>query len=187
MTTRKKSQIDNFQYFIENGIDLENRIVNIFGEIDEKLSFKVISGLQSMSKSKDKSIDIYINSEGGEAYSGFAIYDFIRSLTDIEVNTYVVGKAMSMASIIFLAGDNRYVYPESTLMLHSVSSSAEGKVFLDLEDNTDECKRLYKRMCKIYEVNSCKPYKYWYDALKYKDKFLSAEQAIDFKLATKVK
>ena len=186
-TSSKAKNTDDLEYILDHGIDVHGRKINIFSTITDDLSCRVITALQLMIKqSIDKPIDIYINSEGGEVYAGFAMYDYIKSLQNTEVNTHILGTAMSMATIIFLAGDNRYVYSESTLMLHSVSSMASGKVFLELEDETEQCKRYYKRMCRIYEKYSTKPYSYWYNALKYKDKYLDAETAVRLKIADKI-
>lgn len=65
-----------------------------------------------------KSITVRINSSGGDACTGIAIHNALKSLPQT-VNVIVDGLAASAASIIMCAGDTVSAYPGSLVMIHS--------------------------------------------------------------------
>ena len=71
------------------------------------------------------SITFRINSVGGDADAGKAIYNRIRDM-DAETTTVVDGLAASAASIIFMAGDKRQVNIGSQIMIHGASTLLVG-------------------------------------------------------------
>jgi len=83
---------------------------------------------------------LYIDSSGGEVYSGFGLVNVMNS-SATDIITIVRGKAMSMAFLIALAGKKRYAYKNTTFMYHDVSTSTYGK--------TEEFKREVKEMERI--------------------------------------
>ncbi len=178
----------NFTTFIDDDIDIDNRIIHLFKDIDFESVSNVVKGIQLMiARGTDRYIDIYIGSFGGCIYSSFWLYDFIRAQVNVEINTYVCGAAMSGGSIIFLAGDNKYMYQHSRLMMHSVSSSVvDGKLFVDMVPEVEECRKLYIEMCNIYAEHSNQNYKTWYRWLKHDDKFYNAEEAKKLELIDKI-
>lgn len=62
-------------------------------------------------------IEVQINSPGGDAFDGIAIYNALR-LHDATVTTRVDGLAASAASIIAQAGDHRVMLAGTELMIH---------------------------------------------------------------------
>ena len=64
-----------------------------------------------------KEINLIINSDGGDAYHGFAIYDAIK-LCSVHVKGIVIGMACSAASYILQACDERVMTPHSVFMIH---------------------------------------------------------------------
>lgn len=71
------------------------------------------------------SIDLRINSRGGSAFDGFAIYNLLRN-TGKTVNASVVGLAASSASIILMAGDTRRVPKNAFVMIHDPMAFVDG-------------------------------------------------------------
>lgn len=65
-------------------------------------------------------IEVYISSYGGDVFEGVDMYNLLRiySQEHGKVTTIVNGKAMSIASLIYLAGDNRKAFDNSTIMIH---------------------------------------------------------------------
>ena len=186
MENRKYNK-DNADKYLEYGIDVENRIVNITHDICQESISISISGIHLMlARDKNKDIDIYINSFGGCPYTAMGFYNFIRTLNTCDVNTYNIGCVMSAASIIFVAGDNRYMYEDTVFMLHSVSSMAEGKAHLDLSDESDECKRIHKQMCDIYAKHTDKSSKQWNTMIRYRDKYIRKNEALDIGIVDKI-
>lgn len=71
------------------------------------------------------SIDVYINSYGGEVSEGLAIYNALKRHR-AKVHTHCDGFACSAASLVFMAGDERTMGEASLLMIHNAWSCAQG-------------------------------------------------------------
>ena len=70
-------------------------------------------------------INVYISSYGGEVQAGLAIYNALKR-HKAKVRTYCDGFACSIASVIFMAGEDRVMNESSLLMIHNAWSFAEG-------------------------------------------------------------
>ena len=66
-------------------------------------------------------INVNINSYGGEVAEGIAIYNALKRHS-AKIVTRCDGMACSIASVIFMAGDERIMYAPSMLMIHNASS-----------------------------------------------------------------
>jgi ATP-dependent Clp protease protease subunit len=88
------------------------RLVFIGGEIDSSASERAVKALLWLESEGDDPIHVYLNSEGGDWYEGFAIYDAIRGCKSA-VTITATGYCMSMASIILQAGDERLLTPNA--------------------------------------------------------------------------
>jgi ATP-dependent Clp protease protease subunit len=105
---------------------LKDRIVFVNGAIDTEMSQLVIAQILFLaSESKDKPIDLYVNSPGGEVTAGMSIFDTMRNVP-CHVNTYCVGMAASMAAVLLAAGDTRYALPNAEIMIHQPLGGARG-------------------------------------------------------------
>ena len=134
-------------------------------------------------------INIYLSTYGGNIYDMFAIYDEIKSLSkEYEVNIFCVGKIMSAGTVIMLAVDldHRFSYANTTFMYHTLSGLSYGKI-KDLEENTEENKRLHKLMWNIIKDNTSIPPEKLDEIYKCKkDWFITADQARKNKIISKV-
>lgn len=65
-----------------------------------------------------ETINVFINSYGGEVAEGLAIYNQLRR-HKAKVKTYCDGFACSAASVVFMAGDERIMSNASLLMIHN--------------------------------------------------------------------
>lgn len=70
-------------------------------------------------------IDVHINSYGGDVAEGLAIYNVLRNHS-AKIRTICDGFACSIASVVFMAGDERIINPASLLMIHNAWSFAAG-------------------------------------------------------------
>lgn len=80
---------------------------------------KQIAGLET------DTINIHLNSYGGEVGEGLAIYNALKQ-HKAKVRTYCDGFACSIASVIFMAGDERIMSNASMLMVHNPWTYTEG-------------------------------------------------------------
>lgn len=95
-------------------------------------------------------VNIYIHTYGGQADASRAIVEMIKGSNSL-VRTHNLGVAYSAGSLIFLAGDERVMYPESELMIHRASCWDHGnaKKFSEstqrLEEFDKYAKKIYKK------------------------------------------
>lgn len=76
----------------------------------------------------DQPITIFLNSPGGDVYSGFGTIDLME-VSRVKIQTVTVGIVASMASLIFTAGTKgmRVMSKNSFIMTHQFSTYFEGK------------------------------------------------------------
>ena len=124
---------------------LEERIVFVTGPIHDMMANTVIAQLLYLQSENDKKdISVYINSPGGSAYAGLAIYDTIRHLKP-DISTIAVGTAASAATLLLAAGTKgkRHSLPHSVLHIHQPMGQLGGQAS-DIEIDAREILRLKK-------------------------------------------
>ncbi len=160
-------------------IERKSRIVFIADPIDKDLAAKVNKTLLLYDEISNDPIKIFINSPGGEVYSGFFIYDCIRFLNS---PVYIIGAGLvaSAAALIYLAVDKEYRYclPHTRFLLHQPLSGMRGTVS-DLEIHAKELDNIKKLISDIIATQTTQDISkvgididrdYWlhaYDALEY--------------------
>ncbi|MEE2886665.1 MAG: ATP-dependent Clp protease proteolytic subunit [Planctomycetota bacterium] len=129
---------------------LDSRVVMCAGPVTDKMAREVSSRCLVMeAQDPNKPITVYINSPGGSADSGFAIYDILRFVA-CPVRTVVNGLCASAGILIHLAGDagQRFCLPESRFMIHQPSTAGQGTAS-DLDITAKEVMKLRVRYNKI--------------------------------------
>ena len=97
-------------------------------------------------------IDVYINSYGGEVAEGLAIYNALRR-HKAKVTTYCDGFACSIASVIFMAGDERVMNEASLLMIHNAWTWAAGNAS-ELRKQADDLEVITQASVEAYKAHS---------------------------------
>lgn len=95
-----------------------------------------------------KKIDVRINSNGGDVYTGIAIFNAFRNCK-ADINIYIDGIAASMASVIALCGKPVQMSKYARLMLHSVSGACYGDKE-EIKRCLAEIESLEDTLCQIY-------------------------------------
>lgn len=176
-----KIDYTDVHHLMEHNFNIKNRIILIDDDINDKTVSKAIKVLLYLDElDSTKPIHIYINSFGGDVYDGLALYDVIRACRS-QIYTYGLGKIMSMATYIYLAGDKRFLYERSTIMIHELSDINHGQLD-DLKINLKEAERLQKILIDIYVKRTEKKTKKYWENLK-KDTYFSAKESINNGLA----
>jgi ATP-dependent Clp protease, protease subunit len=130
---------------------LKDRIIFIGTAIDSNVANVVVAQLLLLdSQNSEREIQLFINSPGGEVYAGLAMYDvmqFIRA----PIRTTCVGIAMSMGSVLLMAGTKgrRTALPNSRIMIHQGSSGFRGNT-PDVEVQAKEIFALREIMTSLY-------------------------------------
>ncbi len=166
---------------------METRTIVISGTVDSKLTDKIVKQLLVLEqKDPEKNITIFINSPGGEVYSGYAIFDMMK-LISCPVTTVVMGLAASMGSILSLGGDDgkRFALPNAGIMIHQpLLSGAEGQT-TDLEIHSRQILKSRENIAKLYAEKTGKTVKKILKDLD-RDHWLSAQEAEEYGLIDKV-
>jgi len=97
-------------------------------------------------------IDVFINSYGGEVAEGLAIYNALRR-HNAKVTTYCDGFAASIASVIFMAGDERVMNEASLLMIHNAWTHATGNAE-ELRKQAEDLEIITQASIEAYKAHS---------------------------------
>ena len=123
-------------------------------------------------------IHVRINSNGGEVYSGIAIFNALRH-SQADIRIYVDGIAASMASVIALCGKPVEMSKYARLMLHSVSGGCYGNK-QDLQRCMEEIESLEGSLSEIYAerlgMSQEEVKQTYFDG---EDHWLTAQEALD--------
>ncbi len=170
------------------GVDkqlLEARTLLIHGPVSDKMAAHCSARLMIMQQmDPERPITVLINSPGGSADSGFAIYDLLRFVRP-PVYTVVNGLAASAAILIQLATkkDRRFATPQSRFLIHQPSTAGFGTAS-DLDITAREVIKLRERYNSIIsEATGQDVEKVLEDARR--DFWLNAEEAIEYGLIDK--
>jgi ATP-dependent Clp protease protease subunit len=134
---------------------LNERIIFLGTAINDQVANVVVAQLLHLeSEDPDKDISIYVNSPGGNVYSGLAIYDTMQFVKP-DVSTICVGIAMSMGALILSGGakGKRYALPNSKILIHQVSGGFEGPA-TDIEIHAREALSLRRRLDEILALQT---------------------------------
>lgn len=93
-------------------------------------------------------INVHINSYGGEVAEGLAIYNTLKN-HPAKVKTYCDGFACSIASVIFMAGDERIMNEASLLMIHNAWTSISGNA-AELRKQADDLETITQASMAAY-------------------------------------
>jgi len=161
---------------------LRERIVFLGQEVDDQIANVIVSQMLYLeAQDPDKDISLYINSPGGLAYAGMAIYDVIQHIRP-EVSTICVGMGMSAAAMILCGGaaGKRLALPNSRIMIHQGSAGTRGAP-TDMEIQLREVLATTRRMAEIIAHHSGRPVDQVERDID-RDYFMTAEDAMAYGL-----
>jgi ATP-dependent Clp protease protease subunit len=165
---------------------LNERIVFLGTPIDDEVSNLIVAQLLHLeSADPEKDISIYVNSPGGDVYSGLAIYDTMQFIKP-DVQTICFGVAASMGSLLLTGGakGKRLALPNSRILIHQPSAGFEGQA-TDIDIQAREVLALRERIDQIYAEHTGRPLEEIHDDLE-RDRFFSASEAADYGLIDRV-
>jgi ATP-dependent Clp protease, protease subunit len=130
---------------------LKDRIIFLGTPIDSQVANVIVAQLLLLdAQNPEREIQIFINCPGGEVYAGLAIYD-VMQFVRAPIRTTCVGIAMSMGSVLLMAGTQgrRTALPNSRIMIHQGSSGFRGNT-PDVEVQAREILSLRDTMLDLY-------------------------------------
>lgn len=128
---------------------LKTRTILLSGQVNKDLAERTIRQLLLLDEENDKAIKIFIDSPGGDADAGFAIFDMIRFVKS-PVWTVGMGLVASAAAIIQLASprEQRVGLPNSHYLIHQPLSGIRG-VATDIEIHARELEKLREKINRL--------------------------------------
>lgn len=168
----------------KNLIDMP--IVVRVNKFNEESAKKFSEDIASAHDTKQPVIPVIIDSYGGQAYSLLAMIGEIES-SKVPVATICLGKAMSCGALLLGHGTPgyRFMEPNSTAMLHDVSSFSWGKVE-EMKSSVKESERLnklvYQKLAKVCNHKDKDYFLRLFTAKKHADWFMTAQEAKQHKL-----
>jgi ATP-dependent Clp protease protease subunit len=165
---------------------LRERIVFLGTEVSDQSANLIVAQLLFLeAEDPDADIRLYVNSPGGSAYAGFAIYDAMQFVKP-DVQTYAVGMAMSAGALILAGGaaGKRYVLPNSKVMIHQGSAGASGQP-ADIQIQAREILALTRRYAEILAKHTNRDVDEVMRDID-RDRFLGPHDAVEYGLADQV-
>lgn len=165
---------------------LRERIVFLGTEVEAGAANLIVAQLLFLeAEDPDEDIRLYVNSPGGDAYAGLAIYDAMQYVKP-DVQTYCIGMAMSAGAMILAGGaaGKRHVLPSSKVMIHQGSGGFRGTP-ADIQIAAREILALTHRYAEVIARHSGRDVEQVMKDID-RDRFLTPAEAVEYGLADKV-
>jgi ATP-dependent Clp protease protease subunit len=156
---------------------LRDRIVFLGTKVDDHSANLIAAQLLFLeAEDPDRDISLYVNSPGGDAYAGMAIYDTMQYVKP-DVRTICVGMAMSAGAMILCGGapGKRFALPNSKMMIHQGSAGFSGAPS-DIQIQAREVLATTRRMAEIVARHSGRPVEQVLQDID-RDNFMTPEDA----------
>ena len=159
---------------------LLDRIVFLSGEVNRESMDTIVGQLLYLESVDKRDINRYVNSPGGDVYSGLeliSVMDYIKS----DVSTTVLGLAASMGAAISTSGEKgkRYALPYSRYMIHQPLSNFGYSKYTDSRIALEEMESVREDLYNILSEKSGNDFDKIVELCEHGDKWMKPEQAIE--------
>ncbi len=164
---------------------LKTRTILLCGEINKDMAERIVKQMLLLEAESDESIRLFIDSPGGDADAGYAIYDMLRFIKP-DVFTIGMGTVASAAALVHLAVEKkkRLSLPNAHFLIHQPLSGIRG-VATEIEIHAREIEKLQDRINRlIAEETGQKLSKVTKDTDR--DYWLNAEEALQYGLISRI-
>ena len=165
---------------------LRERIVFLGTEVEDNIANLIAAQLLFLdAEEPGKDIYLYVNSPGGSAYAGMAIYDAMQYVQS-DVSTVCLGMGMSAGAMVLCAGaaGKRYALPNSKIMIHQGSAGYRGTP-ADIQIAAREVLAMTRRMAEIIARHSGQDVEQVMLDID-RDRFMTPEEAVEYGLVDAV-
>ena len=165
---------------------LKKRIIMLGTPINDQIANLIVAQLLYLAnEDASKPISMYINSPGGQVYSGMAIYDTMQQV-ECPVSTVAVGFTASFGTVLLTAGTEgmRYALPNATIHMHQPLGGAQGQAS-DIAIQAQEILRLRTSLNSILSKHTGQPIERIEEDTD-RDIYMDAQQAMEYGLVDKV-
>jgi len=165
---------------------LRERIVFLGQEVDDGIANLIAAQLLFLgAEDPGKDIYLYVNSPGGSAYAGMAIYDAMQYVRS-DVSTVCLGMGMSAAAMILCGGaaGKRFALPNAKIMIHQGSGGFRGSP-ADIQIAAREILDQTRRMAEIISRHSGQDVEQVMRDID-RDRFMTPQDAVEYGLVDAV-
>ncbi len=165
---------------------LRERIVFLGQEVEEQIANAITAQLLFLeAEDPDKDISLYVNSPGGSAYAGMAIYDTMQYVKP-DVRTICIGMGMSAAAMILAGGapGKRMALPNAKIMIHQGSAGFRGTP-ADIQIHANEVLAMTRRMAELLAHHTGQPFEKVMTDID-RDRFMTPAEALDYGLVDEI-
>lgn len=164
---------------------LKTRTILLSGEINKPLAERVVRQLLLLEEQDESPIKVLIDSPGGDADAGYAIFDMMRFVKP-DIYTIGMGLVASAGAIVLLAAEKekRIGLPNSHYLIHQPLSGIRG-VATDIEIHANEIEKMRSRINKLISEETGKPLEQ-VEKDTDRDFWMNAEEARDYGLLSRI-
>jgi ATP-dependent Clp protease protease subunit len=159
---------------------LRERIVFLGQEVNDDIANLIAAQLLHLdAQEPGRDIYLYVNSPGGSAYAGMAIYDAMQYVQS-DVSTVCLGMGMSAAAMILCGGapGKRFALPNAKIMIHQGSAGYRGTP-ADIQIAAREILSMTRRMAEIISRHTSQDVEQVMKDID-RDRFMTPEEAVDY-------
>ena len=164
---------------------LKTRTVMVTDEVTKKMAQQIMTQLLLLEAENHDDIKMYINSPGGDADAGFAIFDMMRFIVP-KVKAICAGVAASAAVIILLGAkkENRFSLPNARVLIHQPSTGIHGTA-ADIQIEATEILKCREKINRLISVETGQAMEKVESDTK-RNFWMSAEEALKYGLVRKI-
>ena len=166
------------------------RDVYLIGDIDKDTARASIERIRELANEGPGTINLYLNTAGGNVTDGLALHDAIQQIvsTGVEVAVVVQGMAYSMGSIVLQAASpgKRLCFPHSWIMIHEPAKWAGWQSTTAAAQHLDRLKQMQSQIYRILSARSGKQLRQIIRDTKRTDLYLDATRALEYGLVDQV-
>ncbi len=167
-------------------------MIQIIGDIDAAAFVKFDAELYALEQAAAKSsLDkafkktyIKLMSDGGDATVGLAFFDRIK-LSPLHITITAYGQVGSAAVIIFAAGDERLMTPNSSIYLHEETLASEAAPLSNIGKELERLTKLDDQYNELMKRSSNKSELFW-QQLSEQETYLNPHDCLEYGLCTEI-
>lgn len=167
-----KQESDSADVYIYGAIVTDDDFEEGISAVDVRDTLKALEGV--------KTINLHINSPGGNVFEGLAIYNMLKQ-SKAEIDVYIDGLAASIASVIAMSGDAVFMPSNAMMMIHNPWVGGVAGNAKDLRKEADDLDKIAQSSVQIYlDKVQGKLDKDQLEEIMDNETWLSAQEALDY-------
>lgn len=164
---------------------LKTRTIIVTDEVNKRMAQQIMTQLLLLEAENNDEIKVFINSPGGDADAGFAIFDMMRFVKP-KIKAICTGVVASAAVIILVGArqENRFSLPSARILIHQPSTGIHGTA-ADIQIEANEILKCREKINRLIAAETGQTVERVETDTK-RNFWMSAEEALKYGLISKV-